>query len=1144
MVKGALEKISGKYVEASTALSGPGKYLCLECGCDVFLRKCENKKNHFVHNSSICNFGESDLHKFSKYKLKEILKSKKLIISRKCNKCELDNEFVIIKNDEETIEIEKSFIWNGNKKCDVCLVSNDTKIKTIFEICHTNKTKEEDRPEPWYEFDADEIFNANIDKEYVMLTCVRNLSCDSCELEILFEPHKENKILDTCLPCDDKGIIYFNQRGAGCGKTYESVQLINNFSEKNTFIYLTKMHSAKDVIYNEIKDQEKNGKLFMFENLKNAKDESVDKQYKITYLNKLNNKIITLLIGTIDSFNYAIVNDKITKCSDQFQRIVNDIRNDKFNYSGQIKYAKDYVPINKKCLIIIDEAQDLDKNYIEAFDKIISKTNIDVYVIGDKLQSIFNEHNIHTYIETSAMNNKIIKSDGINKVLRFHNFHFKTFVNSIVNFKKYGLPEIEEICDGNCKYIHNDTIPYVLFETPLFFYRKENCFKDLKDTIINYMNSDINEYGYLPKNFMFIFPIFKNNSFADYLAQYLEQFWLTKFAEKKYINDVLMKDEYWKNKKNAAGHVFLHKSEEGKSINLQESENMTRIVSVHTSKGNGCEVVFVLGISKESIKIFSKSDGLMYESFLHVSITRQKQKLYFGVEKNGDDIYNRMMKFGIIENTDYIPDLKNITRYTGDFIDYAKKNNEIFSAFTEKYYYLVKNDIKTKIIDWGHHVVRFSIIYYNILYNLNRNNKFTDDQFTTILNKLSNMTSYKLNIEEYYKKLKYITKLNNDRKSGKSQSEVSEIPVLKFNSYDTNMDNQHEKECHFLHNIIGKITEKISKNTYPNLCSFESLILNYMIQITKNTYYSNINCKTIYDIMRCYDSCSNQIPYDHSEKYNCLCNMYFKNGNISDNGSYIDIQKCIKNHYDDTQRVKVLCEKYENYLKTEIDDFEKIKYNINHLVYKSNDNFAISANFDIIAHTDKNVIYIKIKPELNSLNFYDVMTELIINNFVLLNCDNSELGKNNFSKFNGKKIYACIMSLNYDEPIFIDINFEKNNLTINNFIKSYLYDKFSQNHELIYKYYNYHSKFKDSTKSSFEFIENIIENNYKKIPKYVINFFHDINAMLISMKELSEKLSYIEENIKNKEKFILLLNDKLNEEIDKFLPKEKKKIDY
>lgn len=89
-------------------------------------------------------------------------------------------------------------------------------------------------------------------------------------------------------------ILYHNQRGAGCGKTYESIQLLNNdirFKYKEYFIYLTKMNSAKEVIYTELKKQNEENKLDKLQFYKNDKGElgNMDRQYKINYFNKETN---------------------------------------------------------------------------------------------------------------------------------------------------------------------------------------------------------------------------------------------------------------------------------------------------------------------------------------------------------------------------------------------------------------------------------------------------------------------------------------------------------------------------------------------------------------------------------------------------------------------------------------------------------------------------------------------------------------------------------------------------------------------------------------------------------------------------------------------------------------------------------------
>ena len=103
-------------------------------------------------------------------------------------------------------------------------------------------------------------------------------------------------------------ILYHNQRGAGCGKTYESIQLMDKnekFKHKNIFIYLTKAHTAKDVIYNELLEQYDRGSLNNLEIPEEGYNIS-GKQYKINYYNKETESECKIIIGTIDSFMYAI----------------------------------------------------------------------------------------------------------------------------------------------------------------------------------------------------------------------------------------------------------------------------------------------------------------------------------------------------------------------------------------------------------------------------------------------------------------------------------------------------------------------------------------------------------------------------------------------------------------------------------------------------------------------------------------------------------------------------------------------------------------------------------------------------------------------------------------------------------------------
>ena len=58
--------------------------------------------------------------------------------------------------------------------------------------------------------------------------------------------------------------------------------------------------------------------------------------------------------------------------------------------------------------------------------------------------------------------------------------------------------------------------------------------KKLIENIIEKMDIQVNKYNYLPKNFMFIFPIISNNAFAKLLEIAIQQYWINKFSDEKY----------------------------------------------------------------------------------------------------------------------------------------------------------------------------------------------------------------------------------------------------------------------------------------------------------------------------------------------------------------------------------------------------------------------------------------------------------------------------------------------------------------------------------------------------------------------------------------------------------------------------------
>jgi hypothetical protein len=953
-------------------------------------------------------------------------------------------------------------------------------------------------------------------------------------------------------------ILYHNQRGAGCGKTYESIQLLNNdirFKDKTSFIYLTKMHSAKEVIYNEMKEQHSRGKLSNLEiNMINIADKDneigeLGNQYKITYKNNETGKDCNIVIGTIDSFMLAI-NKKSLNSSDYFTGIVNAIvdENNKLDIckDGGIRYAQNNIKLNKHCLILIDEAQDLPVRYIDAIERIMSTTYVDTYIIGDKLQSIANDENIHTYLEHKNLPNypsiDIIKNIGSNVVRRFHNIQFIDFVNNAIDFNRYNLPCVESICcDVNCKYKHeNEIIPYKFFQIPKL---KNNADEGDNDIIIDkielFMNEEIEKYNYAPNNFMFIFPILTKNYQANMLESKLQDFWIKKFLDIDYQKNVLEKNNFWKNKlhdNEYHKYVFLHKSEVGQSINLKESEHATRILSIHASKGNGCEVVFLLGISENNLMKFSKSKStkdkpnLIYDSLLHVALTRQKKSLYVGLEDNNDDINYIFKNYDIDKNENIKPDLRDITtsnRYQ-KIIEYGINDDEFINIIkTNNYESIIpKNDVNKNIIDWGHHLIRYYVFLYNFMINITNNETMgePDKHFRTIVGKLKNkqITSYQYG--DYYRKLNMMNKNNMDWKNN------NEIPILCFESDD---NSKYFKYKNLLKESMENIQQKIKisdrQNKLPILCSLETIMLYYMIGICDDTKYADVSIMDIYTLLYCYDQCSNSLESNHSDKYNCVCSDKFKNPN-KDLTIYSEIRRSIVNHHEKTNKIATLYQNYKKYLSQKYAN-QLFTYNVNKVIKFDCccNNFKIYNNFDFTAYSKDYIIIFNIVPQLNKLNFNSTIIEGFFNTYLTLNgkYDENENYKN-------KKIITCIFTLDTDKPLFFE--FDMNNISdvIKNIIKKYLFNEYTKYNEKIHDLYNYCQTHRNKNTNSIQCIIDEL-GGLKYLPAYIKNYFVCISKELSdNKKQTNDDLvkNKILQKVQNIDIFNIEINKNLRDEID------------
>lgn len=938
--------------------------------------------------------------------------------------------------------------------------------------------------------------------------------------------------------------IYLNQLGAGCGKTYESIQLIQKdtrFSEKDKFIYLTKLNSAKHVILTELESQVKRGDLTCIDK-SDLENIAKGKQYKLDYFDQKYKRNRQILIGTVDSFTYAL-GDKNVNGNDYFLDIVKSIKTKKYDYD--LKYKK--MTLDKKCLIIIDEAQDLGPEYIEALNNIIKTTGIDLYIIGDKLQSIMQEPNIYTFLSSDAnyLDVNIVKNNGVNHIKRFHNEKLMDFVNGIVQFEKFGLPKIDKICDKkDCGHTHNTSIPYnvKMDNRRIYDFNEENCpqYADYFADIIKKVDKEVNENNYLPKNFMFIFPFVATNKFATYLQAELQQYWIKKFDEKEYYEKVVAKDNYWSNIgiNEYNKYVFYHKSENGTPINLGESENATRILSIHASKGNGCEVVFLIGMSESGLKKFGDS-RLKYESLLHVALTRQKKSIYVYLENGNDDIYQRLKKNVPIESDDSIFSANMITKRTAKIIP------EIYSNTT--YFDKIKNDIidvselRNKIIfddrknngdmiDWGHHLIRTCILKYNILGNIFNDDNFDKDEkfnseFYNCVRGIPKKQIRRLDNKKYWDSLYEMMK-NRIQKRYKLNDV---IPLLIFT---TKSNCNYNKYSDILEEMIIHIQKKIS-DTYPKiplLCPVETVIFWHIVQLFNNGKYAEISIMDVYSLMSSYDDCNHTLDDSHTKQNNCLCKKLFIKSDKLINQKTKQINYSIKEHYEKINKIKEIFAKYKIIL--EENTIRDLKYNIEKSLFhfKKCDDFALISKESIIAYNDNYLIRFLIKPQINKINLNEILFDIIFGNYFLEHPSNND----NYTKFSGKKIITCLITFDLDNVYFFDTNTAEQNEIIKNVYSEYMENTYNCYHKNLFDIYTKiclsHSKSKEKGTTLSKMIKYLNEyendngqnNNDKtpKIPPYMKEYYQKVENEIKDMDK-SDPLYTI-----NRTKILKKVNDK------------------
>lgn len=218
---GAINKTTNNY-EYPKIANKINKYKCPFCEKDVIFRNGKIKQPHFAHckSNTPCSYyekpNETQIHKDAKLLMKTLLDNKTTLnFYRTCNYCNEENDSVksffarcnkevklfthkINDYDDSQAHIEYKFTYNESRKSADVALTQKNELKYIFEICYKNKTKEENRPEPWFEIKAETLINEtnsgkNIKDDEIKIECIREYKCDICKKKEEYE--KESQII-------------------------------------------------------------------------------------------------------------------------------------------------------------------------------------------------------------------------------------------------------------------------------------------------------------------------------------------------------------------------------------------------------------------------------------------------------------------------------------------------------------------------------------------------------------------------------------------------------------------------------------------------------------------------------------------------------------------------------------------------------------------------------------------------------------------------------------------------------------------------------------------------------------------------------------------------------------------------------------
>jgi len=509
----------------------------------------------------------------------------------------------------------------------------------------------------------------------------------------------------------------------------------------------------------------------------------------------------------------------------------------------------------------------------------------------------------------------------------------------------------------------------------------------------------------------------RNNILMNEIQSHVHDFWQAKFRDRHYISLVESHPDYTKHTDaiDASNRLpwgcVLHRSEEGKPINTEESAYATRIVSIHASQVDGRRVAYVVGLSEGALKCFSSEKiNLKYESLLNVAISRMKEVVRVWLVGIPDDIWKRFLPLMSTETAKSVPPTINVNSTYNLKVEPDKLDTNVLK--------LVRREIESNqrgeceederpLVDYGHHVVRMAVanttLWHRVVMGQVDNDEF-DEQVLTVFIKIGKMKIKPMESKYFYKEMK------SDNKTC--------IPILRYDTGHAMYSQVHDKILEWANLIQKKYVTKWVRQQEADIREItpaQMVILQYMVEtVTNNIKQRSINMDHIYDVVHCY-----------------------MRKNDSDNSE-------LAQHYDYLNNINSIFDQV-------VAGHQNWSWKINRSINVGNkvsgsktSYFTLNSKIGHIFVTDAVAMPVILYASVDELNMSGVCADAILSSLV---CTQPEMIEGSDKKGNptwvyvkGKQIKVCLISVKHCTPIIVDLIgiIEENITAVTEWIREYV----------------------------------------------------------------------------------------------------------